>query len=139
MHATLHAVHCMHQPDTHLLWAFSLLVLEHCGVNFIMISIMASSHGCFFLVRACIVVTSFGGNGRPVATGSSYPPGYAQRPPSLYRVEDSCDVVAANLVDQFQFAPDDDWNFLYVRDAGGSVTLTGHCERPAYYASVACT
>ena len=85
-------------------------------------------------VRNCtgVQLTSFGGNMRPMASGSAYPPGYAQRPPSILRVEDSRALLLANLVDQFQFAPDDDWNFVYER-VGEAETLTAHCERPVLF------
>jgi hypothetical protein len=85
-------------------------------------------------LRNCsdVLVSSWGGNGRPRLAGSSYPPGFAQYPPSLIRVEDSCPITFANLVDQFQFAPDDDWNFVYDK-YGGVEKLTAHCERPVLY------
>ena len=78
------------------------------------------------------LVSSFGGNMRAMATGKPYPAGFTRRPSSIYRFEASRPLVVANLVDQFQFAPDDDWNFLYERFAGEEV-LTQHCERPVLY------
>ena len=65
-------------------------------------------------LRNCsdILVSSWAGN-VAATRGQLLPPGFAQYPPSLIRVEDSCPITFANLVDQFQFAPDDDWNFVY--------------------------
>ena len=82
-------------------------------------------------LRNCshVFVSSFGGNMRPPSTGTSYPSTLTQRPPSIYRFEDSCPVTVGNLVDQFQFAPDDDWNFVLERRKGVD-RLTPHCERP---------
>jgi len=57
-------------------------------------------------------VYSHGGNARPIATGGTYPPGFAAFPPSLYRLQGSCPVRLVNLVDQFQFKPDNDWNMV---------------------------
>lgn len=90
-------------------------------------------------VRNCseVNVFSFGGNARPRKTGDTYPPGFAQFPPSLYRLEDSCPLRITNCVDQFQFAPDNDWNFILER-YGGSEVLTGHCERPVLFSRQAC-
>jgi len=81
-------------------------------------------------------VYSLGGNMRPLKTGSSYPKGYAQYPPSLFRLtHGSCDVVLTNLVDQFQFRPVSEWNMVY-DEAGaspGKGLLTRHCDRPSLY------
>mmetsp|Transcript_45621 Transcript_45621/g.130178 ORF Transcript_45621/g.130178 Transcript_45621/m.130178 type:complete len:771 (-) Transcript_45621:99-2411(-) len=90
-------------------------------------------------VRNCrdVNIFSYGGNARPPSTGSTYPAGFAQYPPSLYRIEDSCPVRVTNCVDQFQFEPDNNWNFVYERFAG-TETLTGHCVRPALYARTTC-
>ena len=41
-------------------------------------------------------------------------------------------MVTMFLVDQFQFAPDDDWNFVFEQHADAH-TLTAHCERPVLY------
>ena len=77
---------------------------------------------------------SHGGNARPPKTGSSYPAGFAQYPPSLYRITNvSRDVVLTNLVDQFQFPPESEWNMVY-SDSGGGF-LTPQCDRPALYKS----
>jgi hypothetical protein len=77
-------------------------------------------------------VYSHGGNARPPATGGSYPAGFAQYPPSLYRITNgSQDVLLTNLVDQFQFPPESEWNMVY--DDTHGTGLTPHCERPVLY------
>lgn len=60
------------------------------------------------------------------------PSGFTQRPSSIYRFEETAPLTVANLVDQFQFGPDDDWNFVW-ESYGGEEVLTGHCERPVLY------
>jgi len=79
-----------------------------------------------------ILVSSHGGNMRAMKTGTPYPAGFTQRPSSIYRLEDSSSFTLANLVDQFQFAPDDDWNMVYEAFRGHE-TLTAHCERPVLF------
>ena len=74
------------------------------------------------------VVSSHGGNMRAMKTGTPYPAGFTQRPSSVYRVENSSSFTLANLVDQFQFAPDDDWNMVYEAFRGHE-TLTA-CAHP---------
>jgi hypothetical protein len=84
-------------------------------------------------------------------------PGFSQFAPSLYRIENSCPVRVTNCVDQvrhfslngaspflisdifaqFQFEPDNDWNFIY-EDWQGNTTLSKHCERPVLYARTNC-
>eukprot|EP00747_Dinoflagellata_sp_TGD_P010525 gnl/TRDRNA2_/TRDRNA2_119907_c2_seq1.p1 gnl/TRDRNA2_/TRDRNA2_119907_c2~~gnl/TRDRNA2_/TRDRNA2_119907_c2_seq1.p1 ORF type:complete len:564 (+),score=46.97 gnl/TRDRNA2_/TRDRNA2_119907_c2_seq1:1-1692(+) len=85
-----------------------------------------------------VSIYSHGGNARAMASGSHYPHGYTQYPPTLYRIEDSCPVRLTNLVDQFQFQPDDDWNFIY-DNYRGNTTLTSHCDRPVLYARATCS
>ena len=79
-----------------------------------------------------VYISSFGGNMRAMSTGTRYPAGWAQYPSSIYRFEETSPITAANLVDQFQFGPDNDWNFVYERFAGVE-RMTAHCERPVYY------
>ena len=69
---------------------------------------------------------------RAMSTGTRYPAGWAQYPSSIYRFEETSPITVANLVDQFQFGPDNDWNFVYERFAGVE-RMTAHCERPVYY------
>ena len=77
-------------------------------------------------------VYSHGGNARPPKTGSDYPAGFAQFPPSLYRVTNgSTDVILTNLVDQFQFPPESEWNMVFDDESG----LTPQCDRPALWKS----
>lgn len=81
-------------------------------------------------------VFSHGGNARPPATGTAYPSGLAQYPPSLYRVTGgSCNVTLTNMVDQFQFGAMD-WNMVYEEGAsasGNHTVLTPACDRPVLY------
>eukprot|EP01050_Picozoa_sp_SAG11_P018687 SAG11_NODE_2865_length_2891_cov_1.325931_2_plen_318_part_00 len=78
-----------------------------------------------------VQIFSHGGNARPPASGTKYPPKLAQYPPSLYRITgDSCNVTLTNLVDQFQFGGFD-WNMVY--DEAGATYLTPPCDRPALY------
>ena len=78
-----------------------------------------------------IHIFSHGGNARPPKSGTSYPPAFAQYPPSLYRITGgSCDIVLTNLVDQFQFG-EFDWNMVY--DETGKGTLSPPCDRPVLY------
>ena len=78
------------------------------------------------------VCARFGGNARPPKTGSNYPAGFAQYPPSLYSITNgSRGVLLTNLVDQFQFPPESEWNMVF-DDASG---LTPQCDRPALWKS----
>jgi hypothetical protein len=92
---------------------------------------------CIWIRNATNVhVYSLGGNMRPPATGSKYPAGYAQYPPSLFRLSDgSCDVVLTNLVDQFQFPPVSEWNMVYDEFGAkqGQGMLTRQCDRPVLF------
>ena len=84
-----------------------------------------------------VSVYSHGGNARARPTGASYDPGFPQFKPSLYRIEDSCPVRLTTMVDQFQFQPDSNWNWLLdVR--GGAEVLTRPCERPVLYERSVC-
>ena len=77
-------------------------------------------------------VYSHGGNARPPKTGSDYPAGFAQYPPSLYRITNgSTDVILTNLVDQFQFPPESEWNMVFDDESG----LTPQCDRSALWKS----
>ena len=81
-------------------------------------------------------VYAHGGNARPPKAGSRYPKGFAQYPPSLYRITGgSCNLTLTTLVDQFQFGRPD-WNMIY-DEVGGtnkvSPVLTPPCDRPVLY------
>ena len=59
---------------------------------------------------------------------------------SLYRITNgSRDILLTNLVDQFQFPPESEWNMIYDEtrvqggESGGGGALTPHCERPVLY------
>ena len=77
-------------------------------------------------------IFSHGGNARPPPTGTSYPAGFTQLPPSLYRITGSCNITLTTLVDQFQFGGPD-WNMVYDDLGGESDFLTPPCDRPALY------
>ena len=84
-------------------------------------------------------IFSHGGNARPPPSGKSYPAGFTQLPPSLYRITGgSCNITLTTLVDQFQFGRPD-WNMIYDdlglggAGAGDSGFLTPHCDRPVLY------
>lgn len=95
--------------------------------------------GVALWIRDCshVNIYSFGGNAKPLATGSAYPAGFAQYPPSQYRIENSCPVRVTNCVDQFQFPPADDWNFVFEKYFGQEV-LSEHCDRPVLYSRESC-
>ena len=86
-------------------------------------------------VRNCsnFYAYSYGGNLKPLPTGSSYPSNFAQLPPSLYRFENTCPLKVTNLVDQISFPKDDDWNFIYDQFKGDAL-LSEHCDRPSFTA-----
>ena len=80
-----------------------------------------------------VSIYSHGGNARARPTGSKYDEGFPQFAPSLYRIEDSCPVRLTNMVDQFQFQPDNNWNFILDVGQDRQQALTASCERPVLY------
>ena len=79
---------------------------------------------------------SYGGNAKPMSTGTTYPPGFAQFPPSLFRVSGtSTNITLTALVDQFQYPPDNTWNMIADATFGDAANtfLSAHCDRPVLY------
>ena len=72
-----------------------------------------------------------GGNGVAMLPNLTLPHGFAQFPPTLYRLQSSCPVKMYNVMDQFYWNS----NFIFVyNEFNGSVALTSVGDRPSFYA-----